>query len=51
VAVELSVGVPVMAPVDELKESPDGSVGEMVYVRGEDPPDPITGINEVDATV
>ena len=29
VAVELSVGVPVMAPVDTLNVSPEGSVGEI----------------------
>jgi hypothetical protein len=47
--VELSVGVPVIAPVDVLKLNPAGRVGEMEKARGAVPPDPVTGINDVAA--
>jgi hypothetical protein len=38
------VGVPVIAPVDELIESPDGSDGEIENVIGDVPPLEVTGI-------
>jgi hypothetical protein len=38
------VGVPVIAPVDELIESPDGSDGEIEKVMGDVPPLEVTGI-------
>jgi hypothetical protein len=38
------VGVPVIAPVDELIESPDESDGEIENVIGDVPPLEVTGI-------
>ena len=38
-----------IAPVDVLNESPDGSDGETEKARGDVPPDPVTGINDVAA--
>jgi hypothetical protein len=38
------VGVPVIAPVDELIESPDGSDGEIEKVIGDVPPLEVTGM-------
>jgi len=49
VAVALSVGVPVIAPVAVFIDKPDGRVGDTEYVRGAVPPEPATGINEVAA--
>jgi hypothetical protein len=41
------VGVPVIAPVDELIESPDGSDGEIEKIIGDVPPLEVTGIKLV----
>ena len=49
IAVALSVAVPVMAPVAEFIDNPDGRLGDIAYVRGAVPPEPTTGINEVAA--
>jgi hypothetical protein len=38
------VGVPVIAPVDALIESPDGSDGEIEKVIGDVPPLEVTGM-------
>jgi hypothetical protein len=38
-------GVPVMAPVEEFIDSPDGSDGEIARVIGDVPPLAVTGIN------
>ena len=43
-------GVPVIAPVDVLIESPAGSDGEIEKVIGDVPPLAETGVNEVVAT-
>ena len=48
--VALSVGVPVIAPVEVLSASPDGSDGEIAYERGDVPPAPTIGINEIERT-
>ena len=48
---EVSVGVPVIAPVEALKVRPAGRDGEIAYIRGDDPPEPITGMNDIEATV
>jgi hypothetical protein len=42
-------GVPEMTPVLELKLSPAGSPGEILYVSGAVPPLPLTGMNGVAA--
>jgi hypothetical protein len=44
------VGVPVIAPVDVLRASPDGRAGEMEKVIGAVPPVAVTGVKEVAAT-
>ena len=49
IAVALSVAVPVIAPVAEFIDNPDGRLGDIAYVRGAVPPEPTTGINEVAA--
>ena len=38
------MGVPVIAPVDALSASPEGSPGEIVKVIGEVPPLVVTGV-------
>ncbi len=38
-----------IAPVDVLSESPDGREGAIEKTRGDVPPDPVTGINDVAA--
>lgn len=38
-------GVPVIAPVEALTDSPVGRAGETVNVIGEVPPEVITGVN------
>jgi hypothetical protein len=38
------VGVPLIAPVEVLKLTPAGSVGEMLYVNVPVPPEPVTGV-------
>ena len=43
------MGVPVIAPVEMLRLSPDGRDGETEYVRGAAPPAPVIGVNEVAA--
>jgi hypothetical protein len=42
-----AAGVPVIAPVDVLSESPDGRAGEIAKVIGDVPPDAVTGVNDV----
>jgi hypothetical protein len=49
VAVEVSVGVPVIAPVEVFKDRPAGRDGETEKVRGAVPPDPVTGVKDVAA--
>ena len=49
VAVELSVGVPVMAPVALLILKPVGRDGAIEKARGAWPPDPVTGVKDVAA--
>jgi hypothetical protein len=44
-----AVGVPVIAPVVELKLSPAGSAGATLYVNEPVPPEPVTGANAVAA--
>ncbi len=46
-----AAGVPVIAPVDVLSESPDGKEGEIENARGDVPPVAVTGVNDVAAVV
>ena len=46
VAVEVTVGVPEMAPVVEFNDRPVGNVGETLNDNGVVPPPPVTGVNE-----
>jgi hypothetical protein len=49
VAELVASGVPVIAPVELLIDSPEGSEGETEYEYGEDPYVPVTGMKEVAA--
>ena len=49
VAALTTVGVPETAPVPALKLNPAGSAGVTLYVSGDVPPAPITGVNGVAA--
>lgn len=49
VAELVAVGVPVIAPVELLIDSPEGSEGETENEYGEDPYEPVTGVKEVAA--
>ena len=40
----VTVGEPVMAPVDAFKLSPAGRLGETLYDNGAVPPEPVTGV-------
>jgi ribosomal protein L24 len=51
VAVDEVAGVPVIAPVEVLIDSPDGRDGEIAKVIGDVPPLAVTGINEVAAAL
>ena len=51
VAVEVSVGVPEIAPVEVFIDRPAGRDGETEKVRGAVPPEPVTGVKEVAAVV
>jgi uncharacterized protein YraI len=51
VAAFVAAGVPVIAPVDALIDKPEDNAGEIVYVYEGIPPLPVTGINEVAATL
>ena len=42
-----AAGVPVIAPVEVLSESPAGRDGAIAKVLGAVPPDPVTGVKEV----
>ena len=44
-------GVPAIAPVEVLIDSPDGRDGEITKVIGDVPPLAVTGINEVAAAL
>lgn len=46
---EDAAGVPVMAPVAELIDKPDGRDGDIARLIGDVPPLTVTGINEVAA--
>jgi hypothetical protein len=50
-AVLVPVGVPVIAPAPEAMLSPDVSAGETLYVSGDAPPEPATGVNEAAAAI
>ena len=49
VAAADDVGVPVIAPLDELIERPDGKDGEIEKVIEDVPPLDVTGVNDVAA--
>ena len=46
-AVSVTDGEPLIAPVVESRLSPEGSVGDMLKLKGATPPDPVTGVNGV----
>jgi hypothetical protein len=50
VAVKDDAGVPVMAPVAEFIDKPDGRDGEIDKVTDGVPPDDVTGVNDVAAS-
>jgi apolipoprotein N-acyltransferase len=46
VAALATVGVPLIAPVLAFSTSPAGRPGDTLYVSGDVPPDPVTGMDE-----
>ena len=42
----VAAGMPVTEPVDVLRLSPEGRLGETLKLSGVVPPEPVTGVNE-----